>query len=72
VDLKINQFAISADYGLTNRLDISVAVPFSRREAGRKYGVREYLFCWNGLPRPALSAAKQRDEAGIKLSDGKL
>src|ERR1039458_6944746 len=28
VDLKINQFAIYADYGLTNRLDISVAVPF--------------------------------------------
>jgi hypothetical protein len=28
VDLKINQFAIYADYGLTSRLDVSVAVPF--------------------------------------------
>ena len=28
VDLKINQFAVYADYGLTNRIDISVAVPF--------------------------------------------
>jgi hypothetical protein len=28
VDLKINQFAVYADYGVTNRIDISVAVPF--------------------------------------------
>jgi hypothetical protein len=28
VDLKINQFAVYATYGLTNRIDVSVAVPF--------------------------------------------
>jgi hypothetical protein len=28
VDLKINQFALYATYGLTNRIDISVAIPF--------------------------------------------
>ncbi len=28
VDLKINQFAIYATYGITNRIDVSIAVPF--------------------------------------------
>ena len=28
VDLKINQFAVYATYGLTNRIDVSVAIPF--------------------------------------------
>ncbi|HYM75015.1 MAG TPA: transporter [Candidatus Dormibacteraeota bacterium] len=28
IDLKINQFAVYATYGLTNRIDVSVAVPF--------------------------------------------
>jgi len=70
VDLKINQFAIYADYGLTNRLDISVAVPFLDVKLARKYGVREYLFCWNGLPRPALSAAKQRTKLASNSRTG--
>lgn len=34
IDLKINQFAVYATYGLTNRIDVSIAVPFLNVKLG--------------------------------------
>ncbi|MGO8796355.1 MAG: hypothetical protein ACLQLC_16155 [Candidatus Sulfotelmatobacter sp.] len=47
VDLKINQFAGYATYGITNRLDVSVAVPFLDVKLGA------VATCVGGYPAPA-------------------
>jgi hypothetical protein len=47
MDLKINQFTIFATFGLTNRVDVSVAVPFLQSDLGMSLLSRTIL---NGPP----------------------
>lgn len=64
VDLKVHQFVGYATYGITNRIDVSVAVPLLRVDM--RYTLNEQVFTANGqLPTvPQISNAQEATGIG--------
>jgi len=66
VDLKINQFAVYADYGLTNRIDVSVAVPFLDVKLAANSTCGNAFFPSTGLITGPLSCLQQSDGSVVQ------
>jgi hypothetical protein len=68
VDLKINQFAVYATYGLTDRIDVSVAVPFLNVNLGANSTCGDAYSPDSGLitGKPSVLCTKQRVERSLR------
>jgi hypothetical protein len=62
MDLKINQFTIFATFGLTNRVDVSVAIPFLQSDLGMSLLSRTIL---NGPPTNLAPGTVSGRKSGI-------
>jgi hypothetical protein len=68
IDLKINQFAVYATYGIMDRIDVSVAVPFLDVKLGANSSCENAYFPSTGLlgPQPCLGT-NQYDANGKQV-----